>query len=79
MKDYLEEQGFIDIKSPLDSIKKSFKIELIKDGEVWLKALVDRNLAAHTYEESFADEIDMLIRAQYYKLLKDFRDTMLAL
>lgn len=34
MKDYLEEQGFIDIKSPLDSIKKSFKIELIKDGEV---------------------------------------------
>lgn len=32
MKDYLEDQGFIDIKSPRTAIKKAFEIDLVTDG-----------------------------------------------
>ena len=35
LKDYLEEQGFNEIKSPRAAIKKGFEIDLIKDGESW--------------------------------------------
>ena len=65
MKDYLEEQGFIDIKSPRDTIKKAFETELVADGAGWLKALVDRNLTSHTYEEETAIEVDRLIRESH--------------
>ena len=39
LKDYLQAQGFIDIKSPRSAIKKGFEIDLITDGEGWLKLL----------------------------------------
>lgn len=51
MKDYLEDQGFIDIKSPREAIKKAFEASLITDGHNWLKALEDRNLTSHIYDE----------------------------
>ena len=41
LKDYLEEQGFIDIKSPKATIKKAYEISLIEDGHLWLEALED--------------------------------------
>ena len=76
MKDYLEEKGFVDVKSPRDAIKKAFEIEIITEGESWLKALVDRNLTSHTYEEKTAKQIEELIRNEYFYLLKDFKTTM---
>ena len=50
LKDYLEEQGFNEIKSPRAAIKKGFEIDLITDGESWLQLLEDRNLTAHAYD-----------------------------
>ena len=76
MKDYLEDQGFIDVKSPRDTIKKAFEIELLADGAGWLKALVDRNLTSHTYEEETAIEVERLIRENYFPLLKSFKNIM---
>jgi len=35
MKDYLEGEGFVEIKSPRDSIKKAFETGLISDGHGW--------------------------------------------
>jgi nucleotidyltransferase substrate binding protein (TIGR01987 family) len=76
MKDYLEEQGLLNINSPRDAIKKAFEIELISDGHLWLKALEDRNLTSHTYDEETATEVENLIRNNYYHLLKDFSNAM---
>ncbi len=76
MKDYLEEQGFTEIKSPRDAIKKSFETEIILDGELWLKALVDRNLTTQIYEEKTAMIIDSLIRRDYFRLLENLYETM---
>jgi nucleotidyltransferase substrate binding protein (TIGR01987 family) len=76
MKDYLEEEGFLNLNSPRDAIKKAFEIDLIIDGHAWLKALEDRNLTSHTYDEETAAEVEGLIRNNYYRLLKEFSDVM---
>jgi nucleotidyltransferase substrate binding protein (TIGR01987 family) len=76
IKDYLEDQGFVDINSPRNAIKKAFEIGLINDGHNWLKALEDRKLIPHTYQEEIALEIENLIRNKYFLLLKEFKDTI---
>ena len=76
LKDYLQAQGFIDIKSPRSAIKKGFEIDLITDGEGWLKLLEDRNLTAHAYDEVMAKEIEKLIRKKYFPLIKELFDIL---
>jgi len=76
LKDYLEEQGFIDVKSPRATIKKAFEIELIEDGQKWLEALENRNLAAHTYDDATAKEIYELICDSYFPLLETLKLTL---
>ena len=70
MKDYLEYLGY-DIKSPRDSIKTAFQIELIRDGSSWLEALMDRNLTVHTYDETIANEVYEKIKESYSVLLEE--------
>ncbi|MEO5570966.1 MAG: nucleotidyltransferase substrate binding protein [Bacteroidia bacterium] len=74
VKDYLEDQGFNDIKSPRGALKKGFETGLIKDGHGWMELLEDRNLTAHTYDEKVINEIEMLIRQKYYPLLTELYD-----
>jgi nucleotidyltransferase substrate binding protein (TIGR01987 family) len=69
LKDYLEEQGFIDVKSPRAAIKKAFETGLVADGHTWLQALEDRNLTSHTYDENTTNQVVELIRNSYYHLL----------
>ena len=71
MKDYLEYVGY-DINSPREAIKKSFSIELINEGDMWLQALIDRNLTVHTYDEATANEVYKIIKTRYFSLLNDF-------
>lgn len=70
LKDYLEEEGFIDLKSPRATIKKAFEIGFIDNGRVWLQLLEDRNLTTHTYDEETADLVEKLILEKYYPMLK---------
>ena len=71
MKDYLAEDGFI-VKSPREAIKQAFQSELIVDGQVWLDAMRDRNLTAHTYNESIALQVIADISDEYYPALNQF-------
>ena len=70
VKDYLEEQGFVDIKSPRGAIKKAFEIGIIENGHDWMDLLLDRNLTAHTYDEQKATDMEQLIQNKYFPLLK---------
>ena len=70
LKDYLEEQGFEDVKSPRAAIKQAFEIGIIENGHGWLELLQDRNLTAHTYYEEKANEMEQLIHKNYFPLLK---------
>lgn len=76
LKDYLQNQGFMDINSPRVSIKKAFEIDLIKNGHEWMKALEDRNLSSHVYDEDSIKHIVKLIRESYYPLLQALYTTM---
>jgi len=76
LKDYLEEQGFTDVKSPKATIKKAFEISLIEDGHTWLEALENRNLAAHTYDDETAQEIYGLICYSYFSLLEALKNRL---
>lgn len=78
LKDYLEYQGYSDIKSPRSAIKKGFETGLIDGGQGWMELLLDRNLTAHTYDEDKATEVEQLIRGKYYpiihQLYRKFKD-----
>lgn len=78
MKDYLEEQGYADLKSPRESIKKAFEFGLIENGHQWLKILEDRNLTAHAYDEITASEIAWLVRQTYFPLFEQLMKTLQA-
>ena len=69
LKDYLGYLGY-DVKSPRDSIKRAFNLELISNGEQWLNALVDRNLTVHTYNQEEADAIYKRIKESYFFLFE---------
>lgn len=71
LKDYLEEQGFFELRSPRDTIKKAFEIGLITDGHTWMQALQNRNLTAHTYDEKMAEKVAYEIEHVYYPLLHE--------
>jgi nucleotidyltransferase substrate binding protein (TIGR01987 family) len=74
VKDYLEEQGFVEIRSPRSALKKAFETGLIHDGHGWMKLLDDRNLTSHAYDEASVDTIEKLIHQKYYPLLKQLYD-----
>ena len=72
VKDYLQEQGFIDIKSPRGAIKKAFEIGIIENGHHWMDLLLDRrNLTGNTYDEQKATDMEQLIQNKYFPLLKE--------
>lgn len=70
VKDYLEEQGFVDVKSPRTALKKAFEIGIIENGHDWMDLLLDRNLTAHTCDEQKATEMELLILNKYFPILK---------
>ena len=61
VKDYLNYLGY-QVKSPRETIKTAYQASIIKDGDIWLEALSDRNLTVHTYDETQADEIYKAIK-----------------
>jgi len=79
LKDYLEAQGFGDLKSPRASLKKAFQIGLIAEGATWLKGLEDRNLTSHIYDEEVADEVEGMIRETYAPLFRSLVQSLDAL
>lgn len=75
LKNFLEDQGFQDVKSPRAALKKAFEIGLIAHGHQWMQLLEDRNLTTHTYDEGKAIEMVLLIEGKYYPILKELQDT----
>jgi len=76
MKDYLEEQGFIDVTSPKKVIRKAFEERLIQDATAWMAALNGRNITSHAYDETKANEIIKDISEKYILLFRDLFDQM---
>ncbi len=70
MKDYLQEQGFSELRYPRETIKLAFESDLISERYTWLEALKNRNLTSHTCDEEVADKVVVLIRDSHCSLLQ---------
>lgn len=75
LKDFLESQGF-EVKSPRETLKQAYQVDLIKDGHLWMQALEDRNLTSHTYDEATSLKVEQLIKENYFPLLKHLFQTL---
>jgi nucleotidyltransferase substrate binding protein (TIGR01987 family) len=75
LKDLLSYEGF-DVNSPRAAIRQAFASGIIMDPKPWLDALESRNLLSHTYDQSTAEEAEMLIKGIYLSMLRDVRDTL---
>lgn len=64
LKDYLEAQGLL-CQFPREVIKQSFQNQILSEGEIWLDMLAKRNLLAHTYDETLANEAYRLIKEHF--------------
>lgn len=78
LKDYLEMEGFT-VPSPRATLRQAFQCGYIQQGDVWLKALNDRNLTAHTYDDEVAKEVIADIQQTYYFLLNDLHQWLMGL
>lgn len=72
LKDYLEHAGIvIQPVAPRNVIKEAFAAGIIKDGQVWVDMLENRNRMAHTYDETILNESVAQIAERYLPALND--------
>lgn len=76
MKDYLEYNGYSDnIASPRAIIQLAYQAKVIKNGDVWINMMLDRNVLSHLYDEEKSREIYDNIKKSYldeFEKLKGF-------
>ncbi|MHB1650928.1 MAG: nucleotidyltransferase substrate binding protein [Desulfitobacteriaceae bacterium] len=65
LKAIFEDEGLAGLNSPKTVLREAFAAELIKDDELWLAMLSDRNSTAHIYSEQPAIEICRNIEEKY--------------
>jgi nucleotidyltransferase substrate binding protein (TIGR01987 family) len=70
LKDFIEERGNSQIFGSKDATREAFTLGLISQGEVWMSMVNSRNQTSHTYDESTAQQIVMLILNDYYPQFK---------
>jgi nucleotidyltransferase substrate binding protein (TIGR01987 family) len=66
-KDFLEDQGAIELFGAKNVAKKAFETGLVDNGDVWMDMIKSRNLTVHTYNEDTKQEIVSAIVDRYYE------------
>ena len=70
LKNYLENEGVINITTPKQSLREAFAKEILKVPEIWIEMLNDRNLTSHIYDSSISDKIYENIVKKYFEEIK---------
>jgi nucleotidyltransferase substrate binding protein (TIGR01987 family) len=58
------------------AFREAFNKGIIEDGQVWMDMIDDRNLTAHTYDESTKNKVIGNILADYYNAFNVFTAKM---
>lgn len=78
MKDYLEYNGIIDdVASPRAIIKSAHSSKIIKNGDIWIQMMLDRNSLSHLYDEEKSREIYQNIKNKYLKQFENLKEFLL--
>ena len=75
LKDYLEEQGFVQIIGSKNATRLAFKNGLISDGAAWMDMIKARNLSSHTYNIETAESIVADILGRFYLAFVAMQET----
>ena len=75
LKDFLAYNG-IDAKLPREVLKQAFTTGLVSDGQLWIDMLEERNLMAHTYEDTRARKAVDQIQERYLSGLQQLHDLL---
>ncbi len=81
LKLYLERQG-LDCGGPRSTLKNAFAEGLIHspdEADIWLRALEDRNLTSHAYDEALAAQIYRHVIQEYVALFGRMAGTLQSL
>jgi len=69
IKIYLENQGII-VRSPRESFKEAFRLNIIENEKLFLDMLKDRNDTTHIYDKETAESIFNRIKENYIPAIK---------
>lgn len=75
MKEILEEHGYGESAtgSPKIILKTAYKAGMIKNEELWLRALQERNNVAHSYNRKIAMEIVTQTKESFYEMFCELK------
>jgi len=73
LKDYLAVNG-IEVFTPKEVIKEAFAAEKIKNGQIWIDMLKDRNASLHEYNIDKINSILGNIGSVYFDELSCFKE-----
>jgi nucleotidyltransferase substrate binding protein (TIGR01987 family) len=76
LKEYMEEQGYIFMPSPRETIKKAYQENILNNEEVWLLILKERNELNHTYNEDLSINVANKIFNIYYSEFETLLQTL---
>lgn len=69
LKTYLVNEGIDCVNTPKSVMREAYKAGIIKNGEIWIEMIDDRNLTSYIYSQSMADDIYLRITKKYFKEL----------
>lgn len=75
MKDYLEYQGYSDIRGSRDTFRRALSVGIINSPR-WIDSIQTRNITSHTYDEEITNSTLETVITEYYPLMRDFEKTM---
>ncbi|HLD17904.1 MAG TPA: nucleotidyltransferase substrate binding protein [Patescibacteria group bacterium] len=69
MQKRLQEEQIL-CRSPKECLREAFAFGLIEDDPGWIRAMEDRNLTSHTYDQKIAEEIFVRL-SEYIRLFDE--------
>lgn len=78
MKEILEKYGYDESAtgSPKMILKTAYKAGMIKDENLWIEALIERNNVAHSYNEKVALGIVKKIKEKFYDMFVELKEEL---
>ncbi|MGE5479907.1 MAG: nucleotidyltransferase substrate binding protein [Chloroflexota bacterium] len=77
LKDFLEDQGAVDLFGSRNTFRSAFAVGVIKDGDLWMDMIDSRIKSTHIYDEEKIEEIAKLIYNPYARLFIELETTLL--
>ena len=76
LQDKFYDEGYLGIKGPKPEIKQAFNNGIVKDGQLWIDMVTDRNNSTHLYDESAAVHIFDRIQSIYFQLFQELKSAL---